>query len=167
MYIDEDQTASPCPVLCGRSLARRRLSAHQRAALAAQVFKGEVAIEPSVSQLAKLFGVPVRYINAARKLPQHQREMLATGNICIPLLLEPEKRRRPSFRELWERSHPNANGFNNPFTHEAGIEVAPVREFCGTHPDNETPKKPSFREAWERSHPQYVVVRESEADEAL
>jgi hypothetical protein len=63
----------------GAGLANRKLDKRQRAVLAAGVLDGSVRFEPSLTQLAALFGVSTTYIMLATKLAKHQRLAIMRG----------------------------------------------------------------------------------------
>jgi hypothetical protein len=80
LYLVEKEKASAWRrVISGRALAHRRLSARQRAAIAAQLLEQEVVIDLSVRQLALLIGVSVPYILTARQLSSEKREAIVNG----------------------------------------------------------------------------------------
>jgi hypothetical protein len=67
------------PVVNGAGLAHRRLSKPQLACLAANVHDGTVQFDPSLKQLASLFGVSLPYIMGARKLSPGERDAIMQG----------------------------------------------------------------------------------------
>jgi hypothetical protein len=68
-------------VLSGKSLAHRQLNKRQLACLAANVADGSDEYQPTVQQLARLFGVSVPYIAIAQKLtPEKRRAILERGD---------------------------------------------------------------------------------------
>jgi hypothetical protein len=72
----------------GRSLAHRRRTAGERAAIAAQLVCGELhLIEPTISQAATLAGASVSYTRIALEAPAEQRAKLAAGSQPITDLL--------------------------------------------------------------------------------
>jgi hypothetical protein len=81
MYIvTASETTPPARVIIsGRSLAHRKMSAGQKAALAAEILSGEVAIKLSVRQLSQLIGVSAPYIKSAGRLTKAKRASLASG----------------------------------------------------------------------------------------
>jgi hypothetical protein len=90
MYSLENGKASR--VVLGRGLRNRRLDARQRAAIAADILAGEIALRLSVRQLAALFGVSERYIHLARELSSGKRQAIASGldqTSFAALLLKP------------------------------------------------------------------------------
>lgn len=71
---------SPPPrVISGRSLVHRKLSAPQKAAIAARLLAGEAIIQLSTTQLRQFLGVSVSYIRAASQLTPAKREAIANG----------------------------------------------------------------------------------------
>jgi hypothetical protein len=91
MYlVPTSKTSAPLRVIRGRSLAQRKLGAAQKASIAAGILAGEVTIELSVSQLARLVGVSVPYISAARQLTPEVRRSIADGEgtLSFTLLLK-------------------------------------------------------------------------------
>lgn len=85
MYLVENSKASAWRrVIRGRALVHRRLNARRRAAIAAQLFEGEVVIDLSMRQLAQLIGVSAAYIHAARQLSPAKREAIANGTDSTP-----------------------------------------------------------------------------------
>jgi hypothetical protein len=92
MYLVENLNTSASPrVICGRGLLHRKLDARQRAAIAVQLLVGEAAIEMSSAQLARLLGVSVPYIRAARQLSSSKRQAIADGKDRTPfaILIKP------------------------------------------------------------------------------
>jgi hypothetical protein len=90
MYSLENGKASR--VVLGRGLRNRRLDARQRAAIAADILAGEIALRLSVRQLAALFGVSERYVHLARELSSGKRQAIANGldqTSFAALLLKP------------------------------------------------------------------------------
>jgi hypothetical protein len=61
-------------VVNGRGLGHLGPSKRKRAVLAAQVVDGVLILQPSVVQLARLFGVSSTYITRARRLTPETRE---------------------------------------------------------------------------------------------
>jgi hypothetical protein len=96
MYlIQASKTSLPPGVIRGRALSHRHLSASQRAAIAAQLQAGEVTIEMTSAQLARLLGVSAPYIDAARQLSPEVRRAIADGEgslSCLPFLFEGVRR---------------------------------------------------------------------------
>jgi hypothetical protein len=70
----------PPRAVSGRSLPLRKLSAPQRAAMAAMVLNHETDIDHSVVQVSQLFGVSLPYIKAALKFTPEMRQRIAAGN---------------------------------------------------------------------------------------
>jgi hypothetical protein len=92
MYLIENSKASTKPpVICGRSLVHRHLDARRKAAVAAQILAGEVAITLSARQLAQLVGVSAPYIHAALQLSATKRQAIAEGKdtSSFAILLKP------------------------------------------------------------------------------
>jgi hypothetical protein len=89
MYSLENGKASR--VVSGRGLRHRRLDARQRAAIAADILAGEIALRPSIRQLAALFDVSEVYIRLARELSSGKRRAIANGldQTSFALLLKP------------------------------------------------------------------------------
>jgi hypothetical protein len=81
MYLVQASKATlPSPrVISGRSLVHRKLSAAQKAAIAARLLAGEVLVQLSTRQLAQLLGVSVPYIRVASQLTPAKREAIANG----------------------------------------------------------------------------------------
>jgi hypothetical protein len=78
-FVGKQKASEWRQVISGRALAKRRLDARQRAAMAAQVHEHEVVIDISVCQLAQLFRVSVPYIVAARQLSPAKRDAIVNG----------------------------------------------------------------------------------------
>jgi len=78
-----DGPAKATPVIKGRGLALRKHAAQQKAGVAAQILKGEILVELSIGQVAKLVGVSVPYIMTALQLPRHHRAWLANGVVTF------------------------------------------------------------------------------------
>jgi hypothetical protein len=73
------------PRLSGRSLAHTKLSARQKAAIAAQIALGEIEIEPTLSQSAAMVGVSVAYASMAYHLDPDRLESIAWGLDIEPI----------------------------------------------------------------------------------
>jgi hypothetical protein len=73
------QILPPTTRISGRSLVHRQLDARQRACLAAGVLDGTSQFDPSVKQLADIFGVSIPYIMTARKLSLGKRIAILRG----------------------------------------------------------------------------------------
>jgi hypothetical protein len=69
----------PTRTIVGAGLANRHLDKRQRACLAADVIDGVVKLNPSMKQLADIFGVSTTYIELARKLPIGKRAAILRG----------------------------------------------------------------------------------------
>lgn len=78
-------------VVKGHSLVHCKLDARQRAAIAAQILEGDVAIRLSTRQLAQLVGVSVPYVAAAKQLSPAKRQAIASGrdSMSFAALLKP------------------------------------------------------------------------------
>jgi hypothetical protein len=68
-------TASP-RVINGRGVAHRKSDKRTRAIVAASVADGLAVFQPSLGQLARLFGVSVTYIRAAQRLSPGTRKLI-------------------------------------------------------------------------------------------
>ncbi len=91
MYlIQSSRTSAPPRVISGRSLVHRKLGAPQKAAIAAGILNGDVAIKLSMRQLAQLVGVSVPYIRAASQLSSEVRRSIADdeGSLSFTCLLK-------------------------------------------------------------------------------
>jgi hypothetical protein len=66
-------------VIRGLSLSHRKMSAMQKGAIGGAALAGDVAIELTATQLAKLLGVSVAYIALAAKLSPSKRAAIASG----------------------------------------------------------------------------------------
>jgi hypothetical protein len=75
------------PAIKGAGIRHRKLTAKQRAARAAQELLGELAVHPSLAQVAQRWNVSLPYARAAAVcLTRAQRERIAAGaNIPLPL----------------------------------------------------------------------------------
>jgi hypothetical protein len=68
------------PIVTGRSLANRKMTAVERAFLAADTLTGEVGFTPTLIQVARLFKVSVPYVQAAKSIaayPAVRHEVLS------------------------------------------------------------------------------------------
>ena len=84
-------SASPVPVVRGRSVAqRKKLTASQRAVLAAKVFDGTAAYEPTQTEMARSFGVSVPMIGAAKKLTPLAQQAVLGGKVRIGHFAKPK-----------------------------------------------------------------------------
>jgi hypothetical protein len=71
--------------ISGRNIAHGHRSKAQRAAIAAQLHLGEIALErPTVTQVRDLCGVSVKYIQAALRADPEHRRLLAADALSIP-----------------------------------------------------------------------------------
>jgi hypothetical protein len=90
--------AIPSNVLFGRSIAHRRLTARQRACLAADWADGNLTLLPSLQQAARLLRVSGAYAQRARKLSPPARAAIAggrdsgSGSFTTLTLAAPKKR---------------------------------------------------------------------------
>jgi hypothetical protein len=67
----------------GASLAQRKLTKSQRAALAANVFDGRTTYQPTRRELSGIFGVSGGYIDRARQLPPEKRQVVIEGRASL------------------------------------------------------------------------------------
>src|SRR3979409_79130 len=96
MYLVNNLDSSqPLPrVLSGCALAHRKLDARQRAAIAAQLYEGEITLDLSLRQLCALVGVSAPYVRVARQLSPEKRAAIASGSdpaSFVPLLASSPK----------------------------------------------------------------------------
>lgn len=93
MYIVNNLKTTP-RVISGCSLVHRKLGAPQKAAIAAGILNGEVAIKLSMRQLAQLVGVSVPYIRAASQLSSEARRSIEDdeGSLSFTNLIKPSSK---------------------------------------------------------------------------
>jgi hypothetical protein len=80
MYLLREAKSTAKPrALNGRSLAHMKLTSRQRAALGAQIAKGEIELKPSASQAARQVGVSTTYVGAACRWSPEKRAAVVRG----------------------------------------------------------------------------------------
>jgi hypothetical protein len=77
--INNGHGATAVPRIKGAGIANRRADKRQLAALAAAVLEGDIGYEPSLRQLAQIFGVNPVYIILARRFSPAKRKAIITG----------------------------------------------------------------------------------------
>jgi hypothetical protein len=76
--------------ITGRNVAHGRRTPSQRAAIAAEIVKGDIVlVEPTLKQAAELLDVSVPYIRTALSATSAERTALAQGDLLISQLLNP------------------------------------------------------------------------------
>ena len=84
LYTHWNSEANTKPTLSGRSLAHTKLSARQKAAIAAQIALREIDFDPTLSQAALMVGASVPYASQAFHLDPERRDYIAWG-LDIPI----------------------------------------------------------------------------------
>jgi hypothetical protein len=76
----------------GASLAQRKLTKSQRAAMAADVFDGRTVYQPTRRELSGIFGVSSGYIDRARQLSLEKRQVVVEGRAGLARFNPPAHR---------------------------------------------------------------------------
>jgi hypothetical protein len=123
MYLVQDpRTSPPARVISGHSQVHHRLDARQRAAIAADILTGHIAITLSIRQLAHLASVSAPSIRAASQPSPEMRQSIADGesSMSFDLLLK-------------SSSEPLALPFNNLRVFDLELLLADARVNAERH----------------------------------